>query len=126
MTPEVKAVFEAMPVEARKGLLRLRSLILEVAKGLPAISGLTETLRWGQPAYVTGKRAGASLRIGVPKTGGFALYTHCQTPLIAGFATAFPAMDKVEGTRAIHFDDVSQVDSARHGMLIKSNLTYHL
>lgn len=122
MTPEIKAVFDALP----DGLLQLRALIFGVANGLPEIGALSEELRWGQPAYVTSKRAGASLRLGVPKVGGFALYTHCQTPLIADFSTAFPGMDKVEGTRAIVFDDPSRIDPVRHAMLIRSVLTYHL
>lgn len=126
MTPEIQTVFDAAPDAAKEGMLCLRELIFEVAGGLPEIGDVTETLRWGQPSYVTSRRAGASLRLGVPKTGGFALYTHCQTSLIADFSTAFPNADKVEGTRAIHFDDVSQVDAARHGMLIRAILTYHL
>ena len=122
MTPEVQNAFDGLPAGAQN----LRQLIYAVAADLPQIGHLQEVLRWGQPAYVTSKRAGASLRIGAPKTGGFALYTHCQTSLIADFSAAFPNMDKVEGTRAIHFDDPSQIDPARHGMLIKSILTYHL
>ncbi|MFT5632237.1 MAG: hypothetical protein ACI82I_000763 [Gammaproteobacteria bacterium] len=122
MTTDVKATFDSLPV----GLLQLRALIFDVASGLPEIGTLTETLRWGQPAYVTSKRAGASLRLGAPKSGGFALYTHCQTPLIADFAMAFPKEDKIDGTRAILFDEPSQIDPIRHGMLIKSVLTYHL
>lgn len=126
MSRDVQAVFDAAPSEARQGMMHLRELILNVASELPEIGRLSETLRWGQPAYVTSKRAGASLRLGRPKTGGFALYTHCQTSLIADFATAFPNMDRVEGTRAIHFTKATQIDPIRHGMLIKSILTYHL
>lgn len=126
MTPEVRAAFDAAPPDAQRGMLCLRDLIYTVAADLPEIGNLTETLRWGQPAYVTSKRAGASLRLGIPKSGGFALYTHCQTSLIADFTTAFPNMDKVEGTRAIHFTDATQIDPSRHGMLVNSILTYHL
>ena len=126
MNQEVQAVFDAAPTQAREAMLRLRALIFEVAAGLPEIGVLHETLRWGQPAYVTSKRAGASLRIAVPKTGGAALYTHCQTSLIADFTAAFPGMDQVEGSRAIHFEDATQIDPVRHAMLITSVLTYHL
>lgn len=122
MTPENQAAFDALPTGAQN----LRRLIVSVAADLPQIGEVQEVLRWGQPAYVTSKHAGASLRIGAPETSGFALYTHCQASLIADFSTAFPDMDRVEGTRAIHFDDPSQIDPARPGMLIKSILTYHL
>ena len=126
LSPDVQAAFDTAPPAAQKGMMDLRALIFTVAADLPEIGEISETLRWGQPAYITSKRAGASLRLGVPKTGGFALYTHCQTSLIANFATAFPNMDKVEGTRAIHFTDATQIDPIRHGMLIRSILTYHL
>ncbi len=126
LSPDVQAAFDTAPPAAQKGMMDLRALIFTVAADLPEIGEISETLRWGQPAYITSKRAGASLRLGVPKTGGFALYTHCQTSLIADFATAFPNMDKVEGTRAIHFTDATQIDPIRHGMLIRSILTYHL
>lgn len=126
MNPDVLAVFDAAPPDGREGMVRLRALILEVAETLPQIGGLRETLRWAQPAYVTTKRAGASLRLGIPKTGGFALYTHCQTSVIADFTAAFPMMDRVEGTRALHFKTAAQIEPARHGLLIKAILTYHL
>lgn len=126
MSPDVQAAVDAASPEARQGMLKLRELILSIGNDLPEIGTLTETLRWGQPAYITSRRAGASLRLGIPKTGGFALYTHCQTSLIADFAAAFTNMDSVEGTRAIHFTNASQIDPIRHGMLIKSILTYHL
>lgn len=126
MNQEVQAVFDAAPLHARETMLRLRTLIFEVAANLPEIGRIHETLRWGQPAYVTSKRAGASLRIAVPKTGGVALYTHCQTSLIADFTATFPGMDRVEGSRAVHFEDATQIDPVRHAMLITSVLTYHL
>ena len=94
MNQEVQAVFDAAPLHARETMLRLRALIFEVAANLPEIGRIHETLRWGQPAYVTSKRAGASLRIAVPKTGGVELYTHCQTSLIADFTATFPGMDQ--------------------------------
>ena len=34
--------------------------------------------------------------------------------------------DRTEGTRAILFDDASQIDILRHGWLIRRALTYHL
>lgn len=126
LSPAVAAAFDAAPMPAKTGMQKLRELILQVAADLPEIGEVTETLRWGQPAYVTSERAGASLRLGVPKTGGFALYTHCQTSLIADFSSMFPNMDTVEGTRAIHFTDPAQINPARHGLLIKAILTYHL
>lgn len=127
MTPfandQVAAAFAAMPSEPRDGLLRLRELIFEVARDLPNAPAVEETLKWGQPAYLT--RKGSTIRLGVPKSGGFALFVHCQSRLIPDYEVAFPMADRIEGTRAVLFDAADQIDAGRHGWLIARALTYH-
>ena len=127
MTPEVAAAFDAFPDTAKPGLMRLRSLILDCAADLPQIGVLKEELRWGQPASLPATpRIGSTLRLGVPKPGGFAIFAHCGTSIIRDFADAFPGMDRIEGNRAVLFDTADQIDPARHGQLIHHALTYHL
>ncbi len=127
MTPEVSAAFDAFPDSAKPGLMRLRALILECASNLPQVGELKEELRWGQPAYLPSTpKTGSTLRLGVPKSGGFAIYAHCGTSIIRDFAEAFPGMDRIEGNRAVQFDNMDQIDAARHGQLIHHALTYHL
>jgi len=123
----VRQVLETAPPEARDGLWALRALILETATELPEVGRIEETLKWGQAAYLTPEtKSGSTLRIGCPKSGGFALYAHCQTSIISGFAAAFPGQDRIEGNRAIHFADVSEIDPQRHGQLVAHGLRYHL
>jgi hypothetical protein len=122
----VAAAFEALPPAPRDGLLALRSLVFEMADELPQIGRLKEALRWGQPAYLTERKSGTTLRLGVPKSGQFALFVHCQTSLIGDYITMFPGQDRIEGTRAILFDSADQIDPRRHGWLIRRALTYHL
>lgn len=125
--PKVEAAFEVPDAGAKAGLLSLRDLIWDRAQALPQIGPLQETLRWGQPAYLTPQsRSGSTLRLGVPKTGRFALFVHCQSSLIADFLRQFPNWDRVEGTRAVLFDDLGEIDPIRHGWLIERALTYHL
>lgn len=121
---QVAAAFAAFPSDARAGLHRLRDLILATADGIPQAQPLTETLKWGQPAYLAPK--GSTLRLGVPKSGGFGLFVHCQSRLIPTFQTAFPDTDRIEGTRAILFDHPDEIDPVRHGWLIAQALTYHI
>ena len=123
----VKAAFETFLPNTRQGLLVLRALIYKTAARLPEVGQLEEALRWGQPAYLTPQtKSGSTLRLGVPKAGGFALYAHCQTDIISSFVATFPGHDRVDGNRAILFDDIQQIDPARHGLLIRHALTYHL
>ncbi len=87
--PAVAAVYAAFPEPARLGLLKLRALIFEEAHHV-GVGPLVETLKWGQPSYLTEKsKAGTTLRLGVPKSGGFAIYAHCQTTVISDFHAIF-------------------------------------
>lgn len=123
----VAAAFAAATPNARTGLLALRDLIFETAAELPGIGRLQEALRWGQPAYLTPEsKSGSTLRLGVPKKAEFALFVTCKTSLIADYTDMFPGKDRIEGSRAILFDDPSQIDPQRHGWLIRRALTYHL
>lgn len=123
--PEVLAAITASPHGVQPGLWALRRLILETAAGLPDVGRVQECLKWGQPAFTTPEtKSGSTLRIGCPKQGGFALYAHCATTIIADFAAAFPGMDDIEGNRAVRFTDPAQIDPARHGQLIAHALRY--
>ncbi len=122
--PAVAAAFEALPQETRKGAMSLRDLIFDTAQTLPAADPLREELRWGQPAYLAPK--GSTIRLGTHKSACFALFVHCQSRLMGEFTTAFPGEDRIDGNRAILFDEPAQIDETRHGWLIARALTYHL
>ncbi|WP_417627738.1 DUF1801 domain-containing protein [Pararhodobacter aggregans] len=126
MTDPVDAAIEAAPERARAGLHALRALIHRVA----AEDGiaLEEALRWGQPAFLAAR--GASLRIGTPskamrQQADFALYVHCQTPLIVEFLAGPGAGQRVEGSRAVLFRQGEALDEAALGFLIRRTLTWH-
>jgi len=115
----VAAVFEAFPVELRAGLLGLRARIKAVA--LAEGIELEEALRWGQPAYLAAK--GSTIRLGAPKSGGFAIYTHCQTSLMSDFKAICPELS-FEGNRAVHFA-ADETPTEAIDFLIRAALTYH-
>lgn len=122
MKPEVRALFDAAPPEARAGLDRLRALIFEVAQS--AGVEVSEETRWGQPAYLAPK--GSTLRLGLPRNGGrFALYAHCQTTLIPDFRDATNGAFRTETNRAILFDDADEVDPGALTPMIRAALTWH-
>lgn len=124
---QVEQAFHLDDAEARRGLLVLRSLIFDTAAELPSVGRIEETLRWGQPSYVTpDSKSGSTLRLGVPKGARFGVFVHCQSQLIPEYITTFPAWDRVEGTRAVLFDRPSDIEPLRHGWLIKRALTYHI
>lgn len=126
MKDDVGAAFEAFPPQERAGLLALRDQIFAVASENPGVGRVSEELRWGQPAYLTPEtKSGSTIRLGVPKTGGFALYVHCRTRLIHDFSAMAGPEWQVEGTRAVLFSDKDQVGDPAIRNLIRNALTYH-
>ncbi|GAA6189056.1 DUF1801 domain-containing protein [Litorivita sp. NS0012-18] len=123
----VLAAFERFPRPVRAALLDLRAAIFDCAQNLPQVGALTETLKWGQPAYLTeASGSGTTLRLGVPKTGGFAILVHCQTDLVPQFRAVFGDAFTYDGTRAVVFGEDDAPDLEKLGFLIGRALTYHL
>lgn len=126
LPPDVGQVIAGYQPPVRQGVLRLRDLIFDVAGDIPQAHPLQETLRWGQPAYLTPPRVGSTLRLGPHKDAVFALFAHCQTTIIASYAQAFPGWDRIDGNRAVLFDRPEQIEPERLSHLIHHALTYHL
>ena len=56
------------------------------------VGKLTETLKWGQPSYLTEETgSGTTVRIDRLKAGdGYAIYFHCQSGLVGQFRELYP------------------------------------
>jgi hypothetical protein len=124
--PNVERAFSAFPIEARRGLLQLRELIFDVAARTEGVGCILETLKWGQPSYLTPEtKSGSTIRLGLPKGGGFAIYAHCQTSIISDFQAIFPNDFVYEGNRAIHFASSDDLIIEKLELFLTSALTYH-
>ena len=122
-------IFETYPKAVRVKLLALRKLILDTAAKTKGVGKLQETLKWGQPSYLTTQsKTGTTIRIDhVPSAPGrYALYVNCQTNLIATFRELYPRELTYEGKRGIVFnvDDKVPEKALRHCIALA--LTYHL
>ncbi len=53
MPAGVAAAFSVFPDRVRARLLEVRDLIFETAASAGGVGPLTETLKWGEPAYLT-------------------------------------------------------------------------
>ncbi len=49
----VARVFDRYPEPRRKKLIRLRQLVLDAASETEGVETLEETLKWGEPSYLT-------------------------------------------------------------------------
>ena len=127
--PEVAAVFETYPKEVKTKLLFLRQLIFDVASDTDGVGELEETLKWGQPSYLTTEsKSGSLIRIDQIKSqeGRYAMYFHCQTTLVDTFKEIFRDDFEFEGNRAIVFEKTDQVPVKELRHCIALALTYHL
>ena len=123
----VQAAFDAFPTKPRRKLLKLRKLILDTAAQSAAAGQLTETLKWGEPSYLTEQsKSGSTIRIGwkasSPET--YAMYLNCQTSLVDSYRTLFPELT-YEGNRAIIFN-VDEPLPAAAETCIEMALHYHI
>ena len=102
---DVRSVFAAYPAAVRGKLMSLRELVFDTAARTDGVGRLTETLKWGQPSYLTEETgSGTTVRIDRLKaTGGYAVYFHCRSGLLDQFRELYPDTFHYEGKRAIVF-----------------------
>ena len=125
--PNVERVFSEFPEDMREGLLQLRELIFDVASRTDGVGQLQETLKWGQPAYLTPEtKSGSTIRLGVTKDGTLAMYAHCQTSIVSDFQSLFPDDFVYEGNRALLLDAPRDLPIQKLALFVRAALTYHL
>ena len=125
----VDAVFNAYPKPLKSKLLALRRLILDTAKKTEGVGALEETLKWGQPSYLTtSTKSGSTIWLDRVKASAdqVALYFHCRTDLVATFRELYPKALTYAGNRAIIFNADDDIPEAALRHCVALALTYHL
>jgi hypothetical protein len=127
--PKVGAVFDSYPGPVRAKLLALRRLIFDTAKTTNGVGRLEETLKWGQPSYLTPEtRSGSTIRIDRVKSTAnqYAVYFHCQTDLVATFRELYPGELNCVGNRSIVLNAEDRIPEPALRHCVALALTYHL
>ena len=126
MPADVTAAFEALSDDARPRLLSIRDLIFKVAADTDGVGEIVETLKWGQPSYLTVRpKSGSTVRLGVSKDGRPALFCHCQTTLVGEYRELYDADFDFEGNRAVILKDEPPLPVAELEHCLALALTYH-
>eukprot|EP00439_Symbiodinium_sp_Y106_P089211 s1_g1747.t1 len=128
-TDSVAAVFEGYQGKARQKLLALRTLIFRTAAKTPGVGELQETLKWGQPSYLTPEtKSGSTIRIDAIKDDPHhvAVYFHCQTNLVSTFRDMYGDRLSFEGNRALILDTRKKLPEKELRHCLGHALTYHL
>lgn len=91
------------------------------------IGPIEETLKWGEPSYLTSKtKSGTTIRLAWkakhPELCG--IYFNCQTSLVNTFRTLFPEL-RYEGNRAILLDAAEEIPESALNQCLEMALVYH-
>ncbi len=123
--PTVNAVFANYPNFVRDKMQHLRELVIETADETEGVTVLEETLKWGEPSYIT--KNGSTLRMDwKEKTPDqYAMYFQCTSRLVDTFRLVFDHKFKYEGKRAIVFELNQKIPELELKECIKASLTYH-
>ncbi len=123
--PRVKAVFDSYPASVNTKMLRLRELVLKTASELEGVETLEETLKWGEPSYLT--KYGSTVRMDwkAKNPGQIALYFKCTSLLVPTFKKLYNNILTFEGNRAIIFDLDGYLPLKETMHCISLALTYH-
>jgi hypothetical protein len=125
----VARVFAAYPEPMRVKLMALRELILGTATQRAGVGPVEETLKWGQPSYLTpNTHSGSTIRIGplASQAGEYAIFFHCQTSLVDTFKKRFGSTFRYAGNRALVFSASDRLPKSELSECIAMALTYHL
>ncbi|MCA6074715.1 DUF1801 domain-containing protein [Fulvivirga sedimenti] len=124
-SPEVERIFDSYPDHIRKKMGILRELVFQAARETEGIARLEETLKWGEPSYLT--KHGSTIRMDwKPRSPDqYAIYFKCTSRLVETFKTVFGNTFRYEGSRAIVFALNDQIPVRELKSCIKAALTYH-
>ena len=123
--PKVKDIFDNYPKPVQKQLLSLRELVLSVASEIDGLEKIEETLKWGEPSYLT--KYGSTVRMDWKEKNPeqFAVYFKCTSNLVPTFKTIYKDKFKFEGNRAIVFKLNDKMPETELKHCISMALTYH-
>jgi hypothetical protein len=123
--PAVKTVFDNYPKRVQSRMRHLRKLVLETAKEVESVEHLEETLKWGEPSYLT--KHGSTIRMDwkMKTSDQYAMYFKCTSQLVPTFKEVYGDLLTFEGDRAIVFQLDDPVPDAELKQCIKAGLTYH-
>ncbi len=123
--PRVEAVFANYPDWVGDKMQFLRALVIETAKELPEITVLEESLKWGEPSFLT--KYGSTLRMDWKKKtpNQYQMYFKCTSRLVETFKTVFGDLFEYEKNRAIVFQRNQEVPIGELKQCIRATLLYH-
>lgn len=126
--PGIAAALSHHPEPVRMRLLEIREMIFATAEETEGVGPITETLKWGEPAYLTEvSRSGTTIRLGsvAAAPNKCAVLFNCRTTLVDTFRRHFGYVFAFEGNRALILPATGPLPRAPLMLCLRSALTYH-
>ena len=123
--PKAEEKLSNYPTHIKPKMKYLRKLILETAVEIEGLDKLEETLKWGEPSYLT--KAGSTLRMDwkAKKPDQYAMYFKCTSKLVPTFKATFGDTFQYEDNRAIIFQLDDEIPAKELKQCIAATLQYH-
>ena len=123
--PKVKDVFDNYPETVQHQLSYLRALVISVASEISGLVTLEETLKWGEPSYLT--KQGSTIRMDwkAKNPEQYAIYFKCTSKLVPTFKTIYKNIFEYEDNRAIVFKLNDIIPETELKSCISMALRYH-
>jgi len=123
MNLDVEQKFKSYPDDIFIQLTRIRELIFSTAQR-DGIYDLTETLKWGEPSYVS--KIGSTVRFDwkAKNPEQYCVYFNCKTLLVETFKEVYGDTFSYGGNRAIIFQSGSSIPIIELGHCISMSRRY--
>ena len=123
--PAVSDRYTQYPSPIRHRLDELRTIVIQAASEIEGITELEETLKWGEPSFLTAD--GSTVRIDWKQSAPdhYAMYFSCTSKLVPTFKRLFADVFEFENDRAIVFSISSPVPTAELKACVAAALQYH-
>lgn len=123
----IQAATSDYPELAKTAFANIRAMIFEEADRLGA-GPLEETLKWGEPAYLTPvTKSGSTIRMAWKPSDpdNCNIYLNCNTDLVDRLKADFPDVFKTTGNRCIHIPLGKIPNEIPLRAVLSMALTYH-
>ena len=100
----ITKVVASYPELAQQRFFEIRHILLSTAMDNPQVGKLQETLKWGEPAYLTSQtKTGTTIRVAwkAKHPEYIGIYFNCRTSLVATIKDLFPNDFRFEGSRGL-------------------------
>ena len=121
----VAIVFDNYPTEIKPEMIALRQLIIDTSTETEGVETLEETLKWGEPSYLT--KGGSTIRIDWKPSSPneYAMYFNCKSKLIDTFKELYKEVLTFDGNRAIVLKTGIAIPANELKHCVSLALTYH-